>query len=127
VATNCDVAASSNAGCGVIFNDPHPSFTSYGDPFNQAGGGYFVMYKGRDSVKVWFFPRNDYVPEVIADGASWGTYMSPDRTWGAPAANFPFYPDRCDYKSHFDAHQIVINLTFCVSVLATPLSSFHSH
>ena len=80
------------------------------------------MYKGRDSVKVWFFPRNDAVPGVIANGAPRGTYMYPDLTWGAPAANFPFYPDRCDYAKHFNAHRMVFDLTFCVSTLSALLA-----
>jgi len=79
------------------------------------------MYKGRDSVKVWFYPRIGYVPEVIRDGAQRGKPMHPDITWGFPAANFPFYPDRCNYEQHFNAHQIVFDLTFCVSVLSTLL------
>ncbi|KAH9165476.1 concanavalin A-like lectin/glucanase domain-containing protein [Lactarius sanguifluus] len=86
--SNCDTAANFNAGCGVIFTDPLPSCTSYGAPFNRAGGGYFVMYKGRDSVKVWFYPRVGYVPKVIRDGAK---AVRPDITWGLPAANFPFF------------------------------------
>ncbi|KAH8982715.1 concanavalin A-like lectin/glucanase domain-containing protein [Lactarius akahatsu] len=111
--SNCDTAANFNTGCGVIFTDPLPSCTSYGAPFNRAGGGYFVMYKGRDSVKVWFYPRVGYVPKVIRDGAGRGQRVRPDFTWGLPAANFPFFPDHCNYDQHFDAHQIVFDLTFC--------------
>jgi hypothetical protein len=47
----------------------------------------------------------------------------PDISWGFPAANFPFYPDLCDYEQHFDAHQIVFDLTLCVSVLSTTVLS----
>ncbi|KAH8994699.1 concanavalin A-like lectin/glucanase domain-containing protein [Lactarius hatsudake] len=119
--SNCDTAANFNAGCGVIFTDPLPSCTSYGAPFNRAGGGYFVMYKGRDSVKVWFYPRDGYVPRVIRDGAGRGQPVRPDFTWGLPAANFPFFPNYCNYAEHFDAHQIVFDLTFCVGVLSTYL------
>ncbi|KAI9442643.1 glycoside hydrolase family 16 protein [Lactarius indigo] len=101
--TNCDTAANFNAGCG----------------FNSAGGGYFVMYKGRESVKVWFYPRAGYVPSVIRDGAQRGRPVYPDLTWGFPAANFPFDSRHCNYDQHFDAHQIVFDLTFCVGVLST--------
>ncbi|KAH8982710.1 glycoside hydrolase family 16 protein, partial [Lactarius akahatsu] len=103
-------AVNFNAGCGVEFSE---SRTSYGDQFNLAGGGYFVMYKGRDSVKVWFFPRGHDVPEVIRDGAQRRKLVYPDFDWDVPAANFPFDSDQCDYEQHFDAHQIVFDLTFC--------------
>ncbi|KAH9019591.1 concanavalin A-like lectin/glucanase domain-containing protein [Lactarius deliciosus] len=111
--TDCNTAANHNAGCGVIFSDPDPSCTSYGAPFNRAGGGYFVTYRGRDSVKVWFYPRHGYVPEVFRDGAPWGVPVYPDIFWGVPAANFPFFPDLCDYEQHFAAHRIIFDLTFC--------------
>ncbi|KAH9025989.1 hypothetical protein EDB85DRAFT_2149444 [Lactarius pseudohatsudake] len=85
--TDCNTAANHNAGCGVIFSDTVPppctSCTSYGAPFNRAGGGYFVTYRGRDSVKVWFYPRHGYVPEVFRDGAPRGVPVYPDIFFGA--------------------------------------------
>ncbi len=121
LSTDCDTAVNSNQGCGVGFSDPYPPYKSYGAPFNHAGGGYFVTYKGRDFVKVWFYPRLGYVPEVIRDGAQRGKLVDPDFSWGFPAANFPFYPGHCDYEQHFNAHQMVFDLTFCVGVLSTRL------
>ncbi|KAH9047156.1 concanavalin A-like lectin/glucanase domain-containing protein [Lactarius hengduanensis] len=115
--TDCNTAANHNAGCGVIFSDTVPppctSCTSYGAPFNRAGGGYFVTYRGRDSVKVWFYPRHGYVPEVFRDGAPRGVPVYPDTFWGPPVANFPFSPDLCDYEQHFAAHRIIFSSTFC--------------
>lgn len=38
--------------------------------------------------------------------------------WGIPEAYFPLGSggdSTCDYESHFDAHQLVFDLTFCVS------------
>jgi hypothetical protein len=40
---------------------------------------------------------------------------TPDPSWGIPAADFPMSPDLCNYDEHFDAHQIIFSLTFCVS------------
>ena len=122
---DCNTAVDFNAGCGVLFTDPNssyidpnPSYTSFGDPFNRAGGGYFVTYRGPDSVKVWFFPRtqHDDIPEVIRYGGQKGTPIYPDSTWGLPAAIFPFYPEYCNYETHFDPHILVFDLTFCVSL-----------
>ena len=75
------------------------------------------MYKGRDAVKIWSFPRRSIIPPMIRDGVPQGWAMKPDPSWGDPDANFPFDPDLCDYKPHFDAHRIVFDLTFCVSML----------
>jgi hypothetical protein len=114
--TNCDAAVNYNAGCGVTFND---TSTSYGAGFNQAGGGFFVMYRASDSVKIWFFSREDEdIPDVIRNGPQCDEPVYPDATWGAPDANFPFYPQYCDYDTHFNAHEMVFDLTFCVSVLS---------
>lgn len=120
--TNCDASVDFNAGCGVAFNDPEPTCSSYGTSFNQNGGGWYVMYRGTDSVKIWFFPREkiEDVPEVICQGAPRGEPMFPDASWGEPDANFPFYPQYCDYDQHFNAHMMVFDLTFCVSC---PVSS----
>jgi hypothetical protein len=63
-------------------------------------------------IKVWFWSRDDPgVPLAIRNG--WDRIM-PSEIWGWPEAGFPL--DSCDYVSHFDAHQIVFDLTFCVSV-----------
>lgn len=123
--TDCDAAVESNAGCGVMFSDSDPStpsdsgsskpYTSLGDPFNLGRGGYFVMQKGPDGVKIWFFPRGRYVPLVIRDGVPAESPMEPNPSgsWGDPEAYFPFEPEFCDYAKHFDAHRIVFDLTFC--------------
>ena len=49
--------------------------------------------------------------------------MDPDSdpSWGYPDAHFPMDPDYCDCQQHFDEHQMVIDLTFCVSVLSALL------
>lgn len=82
-------------------------------------------------VQVWFWARDDpRVPPEIKDkprrddggGGSGGNgggggggvkkEVKPEAWWGTPAAMFPV--DDCDWKKHFDAHQIVFDLTFCV-------------
>lgn len=115
--TNCDASVNYNSGCGVTFDDPEPSSSSYGDSFNKYGGGWYVMYRGSDSVKVWFYPRDDEgVPEVIRQPGQCGEPILPDSTWGDPDANFPFSSQDCDYDQHFNAHQMVFDLTLCVSL-----------
>ncbi|KAI0308543.1 concanavalin A-like lectin/glucanase domain-containing protein, partial [Amylostereum chailletii] len=141
ISTDCNTATNYNTGCGTQFtapdrpptplsalslplgsvaniftedqvaesdiNAPAPSF---GEPFNAAGGGFYAMSKTRDTgIQVWFWPRNSpHVPPEVRWGAE---IIVPGVTWGTPAASFPL--DQCKYDDHFDAHQIVFDLTFC--------------
>ncbi|KAH9985818.1 glycoside hydrolase family 16 protein [Russula compacta] len=107
--TNCDTSVNSNEGCGVSFTNSGPN---YGAQFNLNGGGYWAMSKSQSSgIQVWFWPRNSPdIPPEICNGAE---VLTPNPTWGAPAANFPMYPNYCDYSSHFNAHIIVFDLTLC--------------
>jgi len=91
---------------------------SYGASFNLNSGGYYVMLKSRDcGIQIWFWPRDSPdVPKEISDGGVFeGEPLFPNPTWGAPAANFPLDPSSCGYDQFFDAHQMVFDLTFCVS------------
>ncbi|KAG5636450.1 hypothetical protein H0H81_007992 [Sphagnurus paluster] len=103
---DCDVAINYNAGCGVRFtSDP----LSFGPPFNTAGGGWFVMERTPQFFKVWFWTRDSTnVPFEVKFG-------SPDidtSKWGTPAAYFP-NTSTCDFATHFNPHNIIINLTLC--------------
>ncbi|KIP10918.1 glycoside hydrolase family 16 protein [Phlebiopsis gigantea 11061_1 CR5-6] len=119
VSTNCDANANFNQGCGTKFADGF----SYGTLFNSVGGGWFVMARTRtEGVRVWFWRRNDpTVPPAVAQPPSpgfgsalfgGGAVITPDPTWGMPAAAFPA-GDFCDYDGHFDPHIMVFDLTFC--------------
>ncbi|KAH9927491.1 2 beta-glucan [Epithele typhae] len=104
VSDNCDVAANGNAGCGVQSTIPK----SYGKSFNAANGGFYAMERTPTFIKVWFWSRDD--PAVPADVKTPGAAVNTD-AFGTPAALF--VNDACDIATHFAAHNIVINLTFC--------------
>lgn len=77
----------------------------------------------QDGVRMWFWARNDpNVPSVVAYPSTTGLFgpptITPEPWWGEPVAAFPMGPD-CDYESHFNAHNFVFDLTFCVSHGAT--------
>jgi len=97
-----------NQGCGTQFTIPK----SYGIPFNNAGGGWYAMQKtAADGISVWFWSRRDpNVPDEVRSGED---SISP-KSWGMPSAWFP--STNCDYASHFNAHSIIFDLTFCVSL-----------
>uniref|UniRef100_A0A0W0G9J8 Putative laminarinase n=1 Tax=Moniliophthora roreri TaxID=221103 RepID=A0A0W0G9J8_MONRR len=104
VLNDCNVAANSNSGCGVRFNDGR----SYGPSFNANGGGWYAMERTNSFIKIWFWSRNDgNVPSEVRNGAG---SVNTD-SWGTPTANFP--STSCPISSKFGEHNIVINLTFC--------------
>jgi hypothetical protein len=90
------------------------------------GGGYFAMVRSRTlGIQIYFWPRDSAnVPPEIFESGSAGGQLFPDFSWGIPAANFPMCPDLCNYDAHFNAHQIVFDLTFCVSNLFYLLCTF---
>ncbi|KAJ6609856.1 concanavalin A-like lectin/glucanase domain-containing protein [Mycena sp. CBHHK59/15] len=113
VSTICDASVNYNQGCGVTFTKPN----SYGQAFNSNGGGWYAMQRSAScGINVWFWPRSDptLVPIEVTQGL--GT-MNPSQ-WGEPDASF--LTDECDYASHFDAHQIVFDLTFCGDWAGSP-------
>lgn len=117
--TDCNAADNSNQGCGVS-GVP----LSYGADFNAAGGGWFAMQRGAATgIRAWFWSREgaDDVPIAVRYplvGAVTG--VSPDESWGEPYAVFPMGA-ACNYTEHFNAHQFVFDLTFCVSDLGDPV------
>ncbi|KAJ1552328.1 hypothetical protein HK405_011743 [Cladochytrium tenue] len=99
--TNCDATANGNSGCGVS----DPSTASYGDGFNNAGGGVFAVEWTSSAIKIWRFARNA-IPSDIAGGAA----VSPS-SWGTPVAHWPL-GSTCP-ASFFSNMQIVVDDTFC--------------
>ncbi|KAG6917639.1 hypothetical protein DXG01_001746 [Tephrocybe rancida] len=101
---DCNTAVNGNAGCGVRV----PGSVSYGPAFNNNGGGWYAVERTTSYIKVWFWARNDAsTPSDVKNGAS----SVNTGNWGTPAANFP--NTSCNIASHFDQHNIIINLTFC--------------
>ncbi|KAF9490953.1 endo-beta-glucanase [Pleurotus eryngii] len=101
---DCNVAVNSNAGCGVKMSDSR----SYGPAFNSNGGGWYAVERTSTFIKAWFWPRN--AGNVPADVKNGQTVVNTG-SWGTPSAYFP--NTQCDIASHFKAHNIIINLTFC--------------
>ncbi|KAF8757092.1 glycoside hydrolase family 16 protein [Rhizoctonia solani] len=99
----CDAKQNNNQGCGVKFRQG-----SFGQRFNEMGGGWFAMRRTEQGVSVWFWGRNDIlIPEEVRMGSK---TVQPE-CWGLPVADFP--AENCDMKSHFGPHEIVFDLTFC--------------
>ncbi|KAL4247593.1 Glycosyl Hydrolase Family 16 [Abortiporus biennis] len=103
---NCDAVSNSNSGCGVGFTKS----ASFGEDFNNAGGGFYVMARTSAEIRIWFWSRQDQnIPQEITNGAA---SITPQDSWGVPDAHFTF-GDGCNYQQHFDAHSLIFDLTFC--------------
>lgn len=97
---NCNTGGG-NSGCSVSNNMPN----AYGNAFNNAGGGVFVMQWASSGIYVWFFPRNA-IPANIKAGAPITT------AWGTPLVAFNGNAG-CAIDSHFSNENIVFDTTFC--------------
>lgn len=98
--TQCATIGGDNTGCAYIDTDAR----SYGQGFNDAGGGVFAHLWDHTGIKIWHFARSD-VPSNIQSG-------SPDPSgWGSPAAFWS--SDTCDIGQHFHDHSLVIDTTLC--------------
>ncbi|KAJ7593859.1 glycoside hydrolase family 16 protein [Mycena floridula] len=105
VTSNCDASVNFNQGCGTSFNSPG----SYGEAFNQGGGGWYAMKRSpEDGVSVWFWSRDS---ATVPKGVRQHDIKLSTDDWDTPNAQFP--TTSCDHDSHFNNHSIVINLTFC--------------
>ncbi len=106
--TNCSAAAD---GCSVDFTGACTP-ASYGSAFNSGGGFYVMSNTQASGIQIWYWPRysQSIPPEIL-----WGNSLTPDSSWGTPAANFSMIPGYCNYSEYFNAQQIIFDLTFCVS------------
>ncbi len=100
LSTTCASSSSDNTGC--AFSNPDSS--SYGQGFNDIGGGVFAHLWDPSGIKIWNFKRSS-IPQDIASGnpdpTSWPT---PVAFWSSPA---------CDMASTFIDHSLVIDTTLC--------------
>lgn len=106
--TNCWNGTDANAGCGVT---GPPS--TYGQAFNQAGGGVYACELRKEGIRVWFFPRASLPGDVAASiNAESNDAIHPDPSkWPEALADFP--STDCDISSHFRNQSIIVNIDLC--------------
>ncbi|EGG12275.1 family 16 glycoside hydrolase [Melampsora larici-populina 98AG31] len=99
--TNCDVTANQNAGCGVGDSNSE----SYGEGFNNAGGGVFAMEWKSSGISIWRFSRTS-IPDDISS-----KQPNPEK-WSQPAAHWD--STHCGaLRDQFGQHRIVFDITVC--------------
>lgn len=90
-----------NLGCSQITSDP----VSYGNGFNQNGGGVYALEWTSSHISVWFFSRR-HVPLDI-------TNQEPNpSSWDQPAARFNG-DSGCSIDGHFHNNNLIFDTTFC--------------
>ncbi|KAJ7575106.1 glycoside hydrolase family 16 protein [Mycena floridula] len=98
--TSCASSGKDNSGCAIHDSDADASF---GEGFNQAGGGVFVHLWDDNGIKIWRFGHHD-APQDIID-------RKPDPTkWPKPMA---FFDNTQCSGDHFKQHQLVLNIALC--------------
>ncbi|KUJ10844.1 uncharacterized protein LY89DRAFT_595666, partial [Mollisia scopiformis] len=104
IGTSQSTDCSSSSGCSVLYDsDP----TSFGNNFDNNGGGVFATQWESDAIRIWFFDEGTTPSDITA-----GT---PDPTlWGEPVANFQ---GSCNIDGSFANNNIVFDMDFC-TVLA---------
>ena len=98
-------------GCSTQVGGP----TSYGDGFNNNGGGIYAMEWTSDYINVYFFPHRNAPTDALG--------AAPDpTTWGTPTASF-VGGSTCDIDANFQNNNIVLDTTFCGTWAGTAWSS----
>jgi hypothetical protein len=100
VDTQCASSGANNAGCAFIDTDGR----SYGQSFNDIGGGVFAHLWDSSGIKAWFFPRTAIPSDINAQTPN-------PSSWGTPAAFWS--SSSCDIASHFFDHVLVFDTTLC--------------
>jgi hypothetical protein len=111
--TNCYNGTDGNAGCGV---QGQPA--TFGEAFNNNGGGVYAMELRDAGIRTWFFPRSNIPSDITTStsnstsGGSSSVGGTPDpSTWGEALADFP--STDCDIGSHFRNQSIIANIDLC--------------
>jgi hypothetical protein len=98
---NCDTKASGqgvNVGCGISTTDT----TTYGDGFNDVGGGVYATEWTAEAISIYHFARAN-IPADLNAG-------NPDPTnWGEPLAVF----NGCNFGEAVNNQTIIFDTTFC--------------
>lgn len=116
VDTDCHGLA--NGGCG----QKSPLNVTYGDYFNQNKGGVFAMEWTARYIAIWFFDRKTAEAKNLTLSPTVGVFNNATgnatigggpvvTTFGTPIARFS--GPNCDILKHFNAHNIVFDMTFC--------------
>jgi hypothetical protein len=90
LSTNCDYDV---GGCSAI-----APYGTFGDSFNQNGGGIWATQVEAEGIKVWHFTRSEIPADITSD--------SPDPSkWGKPVVSL--VPQNCDISKAWKKMKLV--------------------
>jgi hypothetical protein len=95
---NCGVDNGDNTGCGFTDTD---SDNSYGQAFNDNGGGVYVMQWVETGISVWFFPRNNIPADITANHPTPWTWKDPFAHWASAG---------CDTNQFFNNNYAIFDM-----------------
>lgn len=100
IRTSCATIGMNNEGCAFL----DKSEESYGEGFNNVGGGVYAHLWNEKGITVWRFSRNN-IPQDI-------TNKTPNpSSWPRPVAYFP--STNCNMATFFSRHNLVLDTTLC--------------
>ena len=101
ITDNCDVHApgqGTNVGCTITTSDS----TTYGDGFNNDGGGVYAMEWTAEAISIFHFSRINIPSDLNSE--------SPNPSlWGVPLAVF----HGCNFRDTIANQSLVFDVTFC--------------
>ncbi|CDO68761.1 Glycoside Hydrolase Family 16 protein [Trametes cinnabarina] len=106
---DCSAGVNSSNGCTVLETQPN----SYGEGFNDNGGGVWAAQFDVLGIFVWFWNRST----IPADVSSGSNTVNPS-TWGTPSAAWP--SSSCNISEFFAPQQLVIDITLCGDFAGQP-------
>lgn len=98
-----------NIGCRQDSQDKN----TWGEGFNQVGGGIYAMEWTDQRISTWFFPRHDPIARQIIAGSNMNQTIANTSSWGEPLANFVGGGGMCSFGDTIKKQAIVFNINFC--------------
>jgi hypothetical protein len=111
VGTQCTSSGSNNNGCAFVDTDSR----SFGQSFNNIGGGVYAHLWDSKGIKAWHFARNEIPDDINARNPNPSSWGSPAAFWSATS---------CDIGKHFFDHVLTFDTTLCGDWAGSVYSSF---
>jgi hypothetical protein len=98
-----------DAGCTVT----ETKTNSFGQDFDQAGGGVFATHFDSSGIYIWFWSRANIPASVTSASTSKSPLgLGSLSDWGTPSASYPT-SSSCSISQYFDPQTLVLDITLC--------------
>jgi len=100
---NCSL----DSGCTVT----ETKSNSFGQGFNQAGGGVFATQFDASGIYIWFWSRAN-IPSSVTSASTSNSPFGSLSDWGTPSASYPTSTG-CNISQYFNPQTLVLDITLC--------------